>query len=69
MTERARCKNCGHEYAQRNLRAAPDGGAICKDWFACQRRCDALSKELGLDRRMAQRRKEARSRERGLRAV
>lgn len=40
-TERARCSNCGHAYAKRNLKASNEGGAVCKDWFRCQQRRDA----------------------------
>lgn len=41
MTEQAKCQHCGKAYAKKNLVAAPDGGAKCKDWFACAQRRDA----------------------------
>lgn len=36
MTLQARCSHCGKLRAQGGLKAAPTGGAICKDWFQCQ---------------------------------
>lgn len=56
MTERARCTHCGKAYAKRNLRQNPDGGAVCKDWFACQQRRDAAAETFGSASRRASRR-------------
>lgn len=42
-TIQASCSHCGKKRAQRGLKAAPNGGAICRDWFLCQRICDERS--------------------------
>lgn len=41
MAEQAKCQYCGKAYSKRNLRPGAEGGAVCKDWFACQQRRDA----------------------------
>lgn len=37
---KAKCSHCSTLRPQSRLKAAPNGGAICTDWFACQQRYD-----------------------------
>lgn len=46
MTIQAKCSHCSKKRAQRGLKAAPNGGAICKDWFQCQLNRDERSAAL-----------------------
>ena len=38
------CGYCGAPLPRGQLREAPMGGAVCKDWFECQRRRDQATR-------------------------
>lgn len=38
----ARCSYCDHEHPASALMPSAVGGAVCKDWFACQVRHDNI---------------------------
>lgn len=56
QSPKATCKYCDRVTTQRMLKAAPDGGAICIDWFKCQQRRDTAFAKLKVRLGIGQRR-------------